>query len=128
MHEHGARDVAVGARGVESPFRRFDVPVGELVPDEAARGLRVLVQAKSCIPLLGQPEMLVSRRHWTECRIAFGDCAVEPGEDPLVGPCQLGRVDVADAMYPFVADGAEDETPDVPEFRREVASCRERLL
>jgi hypothetical protein len=98
VNHDGARDVAILARAREAQLHRLDIPVSELIPDEAPRGLRVLAETESCAELLLRPHS-VARPAWPKCGIAFRDCHVEAMENPAVGSGERALIEIGNRFY-----------------------------
>ena len=90
VHQYRAGDVAIVAAGQKPVLAAFQIPVGQLVPDEAACCFRVLVETQPGGAKLPGPgrAIRIALPPRGACRsergLALRDRDVQPGEDPLV--------------------------------------------
>ena len=90
VEQHGARDLAIVRLGVgsEPSLHGFEIPIGELIPHEPARGLGVLVETQPGVPLVSAPVPAVGiigglrRLQRAQRPIALGDRSIEALEHP----------------------------------------------
>ena len=138
VHEHGTRRLAVVGIGIcaEPNLDRLEIPIGELVPHEAARGLRELVEAHPRGSLLVAPHAAVrggetstlGRLERPDSGVALRNRHIETVEDPRVGEREASGIDLGDRPHRCIPDIREEEASDVPQLRCEVAARRKRLL
>src|SRR6185436_13341466 len=125
--EDSARDFTIVPRDPDAALRRFQIPIREIVPDEATGGFRVLAQAKSAVPFLRAP-LSFFRTRWSKRRVCFERRRIEAAEYPAIGEGELVVAQLVDAPNRSASDIAEEESSNVPELSSEVASRRERAV
>jgi hypothetical protein len=134
VDENRACHLAIVAMGAQPALDRLQVPIGELVPDEATRAFCQIAQPHAGASLVLPPHPSVTpsarrrRPQRSERCVGLDDRGVKSPQHPVVGAREPRPVDVAKPADRIGSDVREQEPADVPELRGEIAAGRERLI